>query len=69
MVAMSSANERARIDGRIALWNAEADRVESKLKREVAMYSDRAVGEAQGYVRALRKCAEDLRRSLKDVRA
>ncbi len=65
---MKTVARLARIDERIRLWNAEADRVESKLKREVAMYSDRAVGEAQGYVRALRKCAEGLRRSLKDVR-
>jgi hypothetical protein len=63
-----NANEKARVQGRIGRWRAKAEQVDVKIKRDTHRFSDRALGEGQGYVRALRECAEDLSRTLKDCK-
>ena len=44
----------------IERWRARANELEQKVRANPALYSERAVGEAQGYWRALREAADAL---------
>lgn len=45
-------------------WRRRAAKIEAGLRVNRARYSDRAAAEADGYVRALRFCADVLERAL-----
>lgn len=49
---------------RAKAWRKRADELETKVRANPHHYSERAIGEAQGYWRALRECADAIERSL-----
>lgn len=48
------------IETLIEEWRTRADALEEKVRANPALYSERAIGEAQGYWRALREAAAAL---------
>jgi hypothetical protein len=49
---------------RIARWRAKARRIQGNLTTYAGLCSERGVGEAQGHMRALNECADELERTL-----